>query len=33
MGARVSQDIVNQVKIPATLYHYDYVPKPPTWYT
>lgn len=32
-GARVSQDIVNQVKIPATLYHYDYVPKPPTWYT
>ncbi|QWG27102.1 glycosyltransferase family 2 protein [Bacillus mycoides] len=32
-GARVSQDIVNQVRIPATLYHYDYVPKPASWYT
>ncbi|SCM92825.1 Uncharacterized protein BWINRASL_01028 [Bacillus mycoides] len=32
-GTRVSQGIVNQVRIPTTLYHYDFVPKLASWYT
>jgi glycosyltransferase involved in cell wall biosynthesis len=32
-AARVSEDIVHQARLPATLYHYDYVPKPMDWYS
>jgi glycosyltransferase involved in cell wall biosynthesis len=32
-GPRVSNDIVNQARLPAILYFYDYVIKPQSWYT
>lgn len=32
-GARASTDIVNQVRVPAILYYYDFVHKPLGWYT
>ncbi|NQX57902.1 glycosyltransferase family A protein [Paenibacillus qinlingensis] len=32
-GGRVSEDIVNQIRIPAILYHYDCdLTKPPSWF-
>ncbi|WML53092.1 glycosyltransferase [Neobacillus sp. PS3-12] len=32
-ASRISKDIVKQVRVPSTLYYYDFVQKPMNWYT